>query len=286
MPVTSHGPTWRRGGAQQTLSSSIKAQRDRDRDSDCDSGNQQEPGVRSSLRAGQTPEIALHTNLRRDLQTSRAWPKRKYNTRRQGMGDCSTPQPKRPGGCATNPSADREPEEAETLPEQAATQAQVRQAQLEGKGSIVRFLLRTATGSPELGREHARTRATEEEADSQNSTEEQRPYRAQARQTSTDTVSPIEGIRTQRSFSCPALPTTGHHDSSLYDASLSQAGTARHHPRPVSFPPQQTAPFSVTTPRWSAPRQGSHRKHHDTETYLLQQTWLISTPINLKNTNR
>ncbi|KAJ1109193.1 hypothetical protein NDU88_006557 [Pleurodeles waltl] len=55
------------------------------------------------------------------------------------MGDCSTPQPKRPGGRATNLSADREPEEAEPLPEQAAAQAQARQVRLEGRDSIVRF---------------------------------------------------------------------------------------------------------------------------------------------------
>ncbi|KAJ1152469.1 hypothetical protein NDU88_005244 [Pleurodeles waltl] len=86
------------------------------------------------------------------------------------MGDCSTPQPKRPGGRATNPSAEREPKEAETLPEQ--TVAQARQVQLKGRGSIVRFLRRTATGSPEWGREHVGTHATEAEANSRISTEE------------------------------------------------------------------------------------------------------------------
>ncbi|KAJ1113575.1 hypothetical protein NDU88_001817 [Pleurodeles waltl] len=45
------------------------------------------------------------------MRRSRATPKRKYNTHRQGMGDCSTPQPKRPGERATNPSANRELEQ-------------------------------------------------------------------------------------------------------------------------------------------------------------------------------
>ncbi|KAJ1087867.1 hypothetical protein NDU88_001029 [Pleurodeles waltl] len=47
------------------------------------------------------------------------------------MGNCSIPQPKHPEERATNMSADREPEEAEPLPEQAAAQAQARQEDME-----------------------------------------------------------------------------------------------------------------------------------------------------------
>ncbi|KAJ1219067.1 hypothetical protein NDU88_006638 [Pleurodeles waltl] len=143
------------------------------------------------------------------------------------MGDCSTPQPKPPGGCATNSSADTEPEKAEPLLEQAAAQAQARQVLLEGRDSIVRFLRRTATGSPEWEREHLRSHAIEEEADSRTIIKEQIPAHSMSSpDTSTDTDSPTEGTRAHRSLSWPALLTTGHHDSSVYNASLSQAGTA------------------------------------------------------------
>ncbi|KAJ1151552.1 hypothetical protein NDU88_004332 [Pleurodeles waltl] len=154
------------------------------------------------------------------------------------MGDYSTPQPKHPGGHTTNPSADREPKEAEPLPEQAAAQA--RQARLEGRDSIVRFLRRTTTGSPEWGREHVRSHATEEEeAESRTCIEEQIPAHGMSLpDTSIDTESPTEGTRAHRTLSCPALLTTGHHDSSVYNASLSQARTA-----PL---PPLTSVFSTT----------------------------------------
>ncbi|KAJ1088289.1 hypothetical protein NDU88_001447 [Pleurodeles waltl] len=110
------------------------------------------------------------------------------------MGDCSTPQPKRPGGRPANPSADREPEEAKPLLEQAASRAQARQVRLEGRDSIVRFMRRTATGSPEWGREHVRWHATEEEADSQISIEERIPaHGTSLPDISTDTDSHTEG---------------------------------------------------------------------------------------------
>ncbi|KAJ1145082.1 hypothetical protein NDU88_011374 [Pleurodeles waltl] len=187
--------TWRRGGARQHKMVWPKAhgvtERQRQR--------QGEPGVRSSLSAAQVPKTALHTSLHSDLRPSRAMPKRKYNTCLRGMGDCSTPQPKRPGGRATNPSADREPEEAEQLPEQAAAQA--RQVRLEGRDSIVRFLCRTATGSPEWGREDVRSHATEEEADSRTSIEEQIPTNGMSLpDTSIDTDSPTDGTRAHRSL--------------------------------------------------------------------------------------
>ncbi|KAJ1195572.1 hypothetical protein NDU88_004851 [Pleurodeles waltl] len=94
------------------------------------------------------------------------------------MGDCSTTQPKRMGGCTSHPPADRVPKDEEPLPDQtdqAAAQAQDRQVRLEGRDSVVRFLRRTATGSPEWGRAHARPHATEEGADSQTTIEEQTP---------------------------------------------------------------------------------------------------------------
>ncbi|KAJ1165140.1 hypothetical protein NDU88_005569 [Pleurodeles waltl] len=215
--------TWRRGSAQQRKPAWPKdhsvTERQRQREG--------EPGTRSSLGAVRDPKTALHTNLHSDLRPSWAMPKRKYNTHRQGMGDCSPPQPKHPGGRPTNPSADREPEEAEPLPEQVAAQAQARQVRLEGRDSIVRFLRRTATVSPEWGREHVRSHATEEEADSRTIIEEQIPAHGMSSpDTSTDTDSPTEGSRAHRSLSCPALLTTGHHDSSVYNASLSQARTA------------------------------------------------------------
>ncbi|KAJ1160056.1 hypothetical protein NDU88_000558 [Pleurodeles waltl] len=143
------------------------------------------------------------------------------------MGDCSIPQTKRLGGRAANPSAEKEPEEAEPLSEQAAAQAQARQAQLEGRDSIVHFLRRKATGSPEWGRKHLRSHAAE---DSRTSTEEQIPAQGTSSpDISTDTDSPTEGVRAHRSLSCPALLTTGHHDLADYDdydASLSQARAA------------------------------------------------------------
>ncbi|KAJ1138336.1 hypothetical protein NDU88_004723 [Pleurodeles waltl] len=122
--------------------------------------------------------------------------------------------------------ADRMPEEVEPLLDQATTQAQAQRARLEGRDSIVRFLGRTAIGSPEWRREHARLHEIEVEADIQHSTEEQTPaHGTSSLATSTDTDSPTEGTRAHRSLSCPAL-TTGHHDSSNFYASLSQAGTA------------------------------------------------------------
>ncbi|KAJ1191059.1 hypothetical protein NDU88_000376 [Pleurodeles waltl] len=145
------------------------------------------------------------------------------------MGDCSTPQPKCTGGHAAHLTADRVPEDEEPLldqADQAAAQAQARQVRLEGRDSIARFLRRTATGSPEWGREHARLHAIEEEAVSQTSIEEQTPaHGTNSPDTSTDTDSPTEGTRAHRSLSCPAL-TTGHHDSAVFNDSLSQAGTA------------------------------------------------------------
>ncbi|KAJ1119471.1 hypothetical protein NDU88_007656 [Pleurodeles waltl] len=84
----------------------------------------------------------------------------------------------------------------------------------------------TATGSLEWRREHARLHAIEVEADSQHSTKEQTPaHGTSLSATSTDTNSPTEGTRAHRSLSCPAL-TTGHHDSSIFDTFLSQAGNA------------------------------------------------------------
>ncbi|KAJ1105165.1 hypothetical protein NDU88_002573 [Pleurodeles waltl] len=128
-------------------------------------------------------------------------------------------------GARANPSAERESEEAEPLSEQTAAQA--RQARLEGRDSIVRFLRRKATGSPEWGRKHVRSHAAEEEADSRTSTEEQIPTQGTSSpDISTDTDSPTEGIRAHRSLSCPALLTTGHHDLAEYDDSLSQARAA------------------------------------------------------------
>ncbi|KAJ1219061.1 hypothetical protein NDU88_006632 [Pleurodeles waltl] len=97
---------------------------ERDRES-----KQEEPGVRSSPRAAWVLKTTLHTlhaNFHIDLRPLRAMPIRKYNTCRQGMEDCSTPQPKCPGGHAANLSAEREPEEAEPLSEQAAAQVQAR----------------------------------------------------------------------------------------------------------------------------------------------------------------
>ncbi|KAJ1154207.1 hypothetical protein NDU88_006961 [Pleurodeles waltl] len=69
--------------------------------------------------------------------------------------------------------ADRVLEKEDPLPDQSLTQ--VRQARLEGKDSIIRILRRTATGSPEQGREYALLHAKEEEVHSQTSTEEQIP---------------------------------------------------------------------------------------------------------------
>ncbi|KAJ1206448.1 hypothetical protein NDU88_001853 [Pleurodeles waltl] len=155
------------------------------------------------------------------------------------MGDCSTPQPKRLGARSTNPSANREPKEAVPLPEQAAAQAQAKQVRLEGRDFIVRFLCRAATGSPEWGREHVRSHATEEEAYSWTSIEEQIPTNGMSSpDTSIDTDSPTEGTRAHRSLSCPALLKTGHYDSSVYNASLLQVWTA-----PL---PPLTSVFSTT----------------------------------------
>ncbi|KAJ1091944.1 hypothetical protein NDU88_005058 [Pleurodeles waltl] len=181
-------------------------------------------GVSSSQGEGWVPKTTLHINLHSGLQTSRAKPKRKYNTHRQGLGDCSTPKPKRTGGRAAHLTADRVLEDEES--DQAAAQAQARQVQLEGKDSIVRFLRRTATGSPEWGREHARPHTTEEDVYRQTSIEEQTPaHGTNSPDTSTDTDNPTGGTRAHRPLSCPA-PTTGHHDSAVFNASLSQAGTA------------------------------------------------------------
>ncbi|KAJ1143731.1 hypothetical protein NDU88_010036 [Pleurodeles waltl] len=127
----------------------------------------------------------MHINLHGSLEPSMAMPKRKYNTLRQGMGDCSTPQPKCTGGCAAHLMVDWVPKDEESLPDQAdqaAAQALAPQVQLEGRDSIVRFLCRTATGSPERGREHVRLHAAEEEADSQTSIKEQPPHMAQTHQ--------------------------------------------------------------------------------------------------------
>ncbi|KAJ1159218.1 hypothetical protein NDU88_011886 [Pleurodeles waltl] len=142
-------------------------------------------------------------------------PKRKYNTRRQGMGDYSTPQPNCPGGHAASLAAEREHEEAEPLSEQAAAQVQASQVRLDGRDSIVRFLRRTATGSTERGGEHVRSHAAEEEADSRTSIEDQIPaHGTSSSNIFTDTDSPTEGTGPRRSLSCPALLTTGLHDSS------------------------------------------------------------------------
>ncbi|KAJ1171552.1 hypothetical protein NDU88_003413 [Pleurodeles waltl] len=120
------------------------------------------------------------------------------------MGDCSTPQPKRMGGHAAHPTADRVLEDEEPLPDQAAAQA--RQVRLEGRDSIVRFLCRTATGIPEWGREYVRLHATEEKVDSQTSTEEQ------ILMAGTHQIHPQkQTFLAHRSLSCPAL-TTDHHD--------------------------------------------------------------------------
>ncbi|KAJ1192209.1 hypothetical protein NDU88_001521 [Pleurodeles waltl] len=139
------------------------------------------------------------------------------------MGDCLAPQPKRPGGRDANPSAEREPEEAESLSEQAAAQAQGR---LKERNSIVHFLHSQATGSPEWGRKHIRSHAAEEESDSRTSTAEQIPTQGTSSpDISTDTDSPTEGIRAHRSLSCPAL-LTDHYDTAEYDYSLSQSCAA------------------------------------------------------------
>ncbi|KAJ1131731.1 hypothetical protein NDU88_010064 [Pleurodeles waltl] len=125
------------------------------------------------------------------------------------------------------------------LTEQAAAQAQAKQIRLEGRDFVVRFLRITAKGSPEWGREHVRSHATEEEVDSRTSIKEQIPAHAMSSpDTSIDTDSPTDGTRAHRSLSCPALPTTVHYDSSVCNASLLQACTA-----PL---PPLTSVFSTT----------------------------------------
>ncbi|KAJ1192296.1 hypothetical protein NDU88_001607 [Pleurodeles waltl] len=119
------------------------------------------------------------------------------------MGDCSTPQPKPKGWSAAHLTADNVHDDEAPPTDQAdqtAALALARQVRLEGRDSIVRFLRRMVTGSPEWGRKHARLHATEEEADCQTSTEEQTPaHSTNLPDISTDTDSPTGGTRAHRS---------------------------------------------------------------------------------------
>ncbi|KAJ1184655.1 hypothetical protein NDU88_001458 [Pleurodeles waltl] len=162
------------------------------------------------------------------------------------MGGCSTSQPKRPGRRATNPSADREPEEVEPLPEQAVAQAQAqaqaRQVQLEGRGSIVRFLRRTATGSPEWGREHVR-RQQRRKLTAGSAQRSKAPHRARARQTHQQAQSVLQK---------GSEPT----DPSHAQLCLQLATTTRHSMTP---PCHKLAPPAATLDESVSPQTSWHK---------------------------
>ncbi|KAJ1177290.1 hypothetical protein NDU88_002549 [Pleurodeles waltl] len=150
-------------------------------------------GQRQQLTKGRVPKTTLHNNIH-SYHEGNAQKGIQYSSTR----DCSTPQPKRTGERAAHPTADRMLKDEEQLPDQVAAQA--RQVRLEDRDSIVRFLHRTATGSPEWAREYVRPHATGEEVDSQTSTERQNPtHVTNSPDTSTEINIPIRGTRAHRS---------------------------------------------------------------------------------------